>query len=89
VGVIITLIGILLLALLVIFLYKNRDVDEQGLILKLLGYYTLGIFNLTINGILIPLGFIISLFMKPFENKKVKRVATVIGLLVMLIFHLF
>ncbi|WP_158651514.1 hypothetical protein [Mesobacillus jeotgali] len=40
-GIIITIIGILLLALLVIFLNKNRDVDEQGLPLKLVGYYTL------------------------------------------------
>lgn len=87
-GVIITIVGILLLALLIIFLNKNRGEDEQGLSLKLVGYYTLGIINFKINGILIPLGFIISLFMKPTTNKKVKRISTVTGLIVMLIFHL-
>jgi uncharacterized BrkB/YihY/UPF0761 family membrane protein len=89
VGVIITIIGMLLLALFVYFLNKNREVDEQGLPLKLIGYYTLGIFTLKINGLLIPLGFIISLFMKPATNKKVKRISSVGGLIVMLIFHLF
>jgi 4-amino-4-deoxy-L-arabinose transferase-like glycosyltransferase len=89
VGMIITIIGIFLLALFIFFLNKNREVDEPRLTLKLIGYYTLGIFNLKINGLLIPLGFIISLFMKPATNTKVKRLSSVAGVIVMLIFHLF
>ena len=84
-GVIITIIGLLLLALLVFTLNKKREVDEEGLPLKLIGYYTLGLFNLTLNGIVIPLGFIISLFMKPATNSDVKRIAAATGLIVMLI----
>ncbi|MEH7883851.1 hypothetical protein V7654_05955 [Bacillus sp. JJ1609] len=84
-SVIITIIGLLLLALLVFILNKKREVDEEGLPLKLVGYYTLGLFNLTLNGIVIPLGFIISLFMKPATNREVKRIAAVTGLIVMLI----
>ncbi|MBT2642263.1 hypothetical protein J7I80_08500 [Bacillus sp. ISL-41] len=86
---IITVLGLILLTLFFIFLNQNRDVDELGLPLKLIGYYTLGIFNLKINGLLIPLGFIISLFIKPAANRKIKRISSAAGLLVMLIVQLF
>lgn len=86
---IITILGLILLTLFFIYLNQNRDADEQVLPLKLIGYYTLGIFNLKVNGLLIPLGFIISLFMKPAANRKIKRISSVAGLLVMLLFHFF
>jgi hypothetical protein len=70
-------------------LYKSREEEEDNLALKLIGYYILGIFYLNLNGLLIPLGFIISLFLKPTENRSTKRLAAIFGLIMMLLGFLF
>ncbi|MDQ6420214.1 hypothetical protein RB620_12280 [Paenibacillus sp. LHD-117] len=68
-----------------IILYKNRSQDEELLALKLVGYYFLGTFYLAINGLVLPVGFVISLFLRPRENKSVKRGAAIFGLVMMII----
>ncbi|TLS51580.1 hypothetical protein EMG79_06620 [Klebsiella pneumoniae] len=67
------------------FLFQNRDHQEEWLVLKLLGYYILGSFYLNLNGLVLPLGFAVSLFLKPRENRGVKRGAAVFGLVMMII----
>ncbi len=69
----------------VFLLYKNREQDEDLLVLKLFGYYILGAFYFNLNGLVIPLGFIVSLFLRPKENKSVKRGAAIFGLVMMII----
>jgi hypothetical protein len=82
-------LGIILVAVVLVLFYKNRDVDEHLLGLKLIGYYILGIFYFNVNGFVIPLGFIISLFLKPEENKSIKRGASLIGLVMMIVGFIF
>lgn len=69
----------------IIILYNNRSQNEEMLILKLIGYYLLGSFTLAINGLPLPIGFVISLFLKPKQNKGIKRGAAVFGLVLMII----
>ena len=68
-----------------VMLYKNREQDEDLLVLKLIGYYILGIFYFNLNGLLIPLGFIVSLFLRPNVNRGIKRGASIFGLVLMII----
>jgi hypothetical protein len=72
-----------------VLLYKNREYDEDLLVLKLIGYYILGSFNFNLNGLILPLGFIISLFMRPGENRTIKRGASIFGLIMMIIGYIF
>jgi hypothetical protein len=81
------LIWILVLAVGVYLLYKNRDQDEEWLVLKIVGYYILGSFNLNLDGFVVPLGFIISLFLRPDVNRGTKRGAAIFGLVMMIIGH--
>ncbi|WP_309119584.1 hypothetical protein [Paenibacillus sp.] len=67
------------------FLYQNRDQKEDWLVLKLVGYYFLGSFHFNLNGLVLPLGFAVSLFLKPRENRAVKRGAAIFGLVMMII----
>lgn len=69
----------------IVLFYLKREEDEELLGLKLVGYYILGIFYFNLSGLVIPLGFIISLFLKPSQNKGVKRGATIFGLVMMII----
>jgi hypothetical protein len=82
-------LGIILVAVVLVLFYKKRDVDEHLLGLKLIGYYILGIFYFNVNGFVIPLGFIISLFLKPEENKSIKRGASLFGLVIMIVGYIF
>jgi hypothetical protein len=82
-------LGIILVAVVLVLFYKNREVDEHLLGLKLIGYYILGIFYFNVNGFVIPLGFIISLFLKPKENKSIKRGASLFGLVMMIVGFIF
>ncbi|MHA6482041.1 hypothetical protein ACX1C1_09060 [Paenibacillus sp. strain BS8-2] len=66
-------------------LYNGRERDEELLILKLIGYYFLGTFYIAINGLALPVGFVISLFLKPRDNRGVKRGASIFGLVLMII----
>lgn len=69
----------------IVLFYLKREEDEELLGFKLVGYYILGIFYFNLSGLVIPLGFIISLFLKPRQNKGVKRVAAIFGLVMMII----
>lgn len=69
----------------IIILYNNRSQNEELLVLKLIGYYLLGTFYISLNGFALPIGFVISLFLKPKENKGIKRGAAVFGLVLMII----
>lgn len=73
----------------IVLLYKNRSQNEELLALKLVGYYLLGTFFLSLNGLILPIGFVISLFLRPRTNKSVKRGAAVLGLVLMLIGQIF
>jgi hypothetical protein len=79
------LMGVILL----ILIYRIREVNETYLGMKLLGYYYLGAFNLNIN-ILIPLGIIIYLLIfRPKINAKVKMFSALSGFTFMIISYLF
>ncbi|WP_394137802.1 hypothetical protein [Cytobacillus oceanisediminis] len=69
-------------------LFRNRGEEEDLLFLKLIGYYFLGSFTFNLNGLVLPVGFVISLFIKPRQNKSVKRGSAIFGL-IMLILGLF
>lgn len=66
-------------------LFRGRNDEEDHLVLKLIGYYLLGTFTFSFNGIVLPVGFVISLFLKPQQNSSVKRVSAIFGLTVMLL----
>lgn len=70
-------------------LHKNREQEENLLVLKLLGYHFLGSFTFNIGGLILPVGFIISLFLRPNENRGIKRGAAIFGLVMMIIGRLF
>lgn len=54
---------------------------EKSIYTKIFGYFLLGFFNFNIGRIPLPVGFIISLFYyKPKVNKRIKRIATIVGL---------
>jgi hypothetical protein len=74
---------------LLIFLYNKREVNENYLFLKLIGYFLLGSFRFNLNGFVIPLGFVISIFMKPMDNIKIKKTAAILGLINLIVGVLF
>lgn len=69
----------------ILLLHKSREQDEDFLVLKLLGYFFLGSFTFRLNGLVLPLGFIITLCMRPPSNRSIKRGAAVFGLVMMLL----
>jgi formate-dependent nitrite reductase membrane component NrfD len=69
----------------IILLHKSREQDEDFLVLKLLGYFFLGTFTLRLGGLVLPLGFIITLFMRPGANRSIKRGSAIFGLVLMII----
>ncbi|CAM3388105.1 hypothetical protein GCM10009865_20240 [Aeromicrobium ponti] len=66
-------------------LFRNRGEEEDLLFLKLIGYYFLGSFTFNLNGLVLPVGFVISLFIKPRQNKSVKRGSAIFGLIMMIL----
>lgn len=68
-----------------VLLHKSRDQDEDFLVLKLVGYYFLGSFTLRLGGLVLPLGFIITLLMRPPANRSIKRGAAIFGLVMMIL----
>jgi formate-dependent nitrite reductase membrane component NrfD len=82
-------IGIVVMLVGIFVLYSKREEEEEWLVFKLLGYYVLGIFNVSFNGIVFPVGFVISLFLRPRQNKGSKRGASILGLVMMIIGLLF
>ncbi|RBP93092.1 hypothetical protein DFO70_106224 [Cytobacillus firmus] len=79
------MIFILFWAVGIYLLFRSRNEEEEHLILKLIGYYLLGTFTFSVNGIVLPVGFIISLFLKPRQNRSVKRGSAIFGLVIMVI----
>jgi uncharacterized membrane protein YhaH (DUF805 family) len=76
---------VIVIALLVLF-YTKREQDETALAFKLTGYYLLGAFLFTFNGIPVPLGFLIYLlFFRPPANVGVKRLSAALGLVMALL----
>ncbi|MDQ0112090.1 hypothetical protein [Paenibacillus harenae] len=75
----------LALCIFVIYLiYRKRQEEENGLFLKLLVYSFIGAFSLGLNGVKLPLGFFIGLFIVARPNKrnrKSKQYAILFGLL--------
>ncbi|MBM7703939.1 hypothetical protein [Metabacillus iocasae] len=67
-----------------LLLYNNREEEELYLVPKLIVYYLLGSFTFSFNSFILPIGFIISLFLRSSTNQNVKRVAAIFGLLMML-----
>ena len=66
-------------------LFRSRNEEEELLVLKLIGYYLLGTFTFSFNGIVLPVGFFISLFLKPGQNRSVKRGSAIFGLVIMVL----
>jgi hypothetical protein len=84
----ISFITTIIVVLILILIYRNREKDEGNLGFKLIGYYLLGTFNLNFN-IVIPIGIIIwLLFFHPTTNQKAKRYSAIFGLLMMIVGHL-
>ncbi|WP_026583422.1 hypothetical protein [Bacillus sp. J33] len=79
------IIALLIWAAGIYLLFRNREEEEELLLLKLIGYYLLGSFNFNVNGLVLPLGFVISLFLKPQQNKSVKRGSAIFGLAMMIL----
>lgn len=79
------IIFLLLWAAGIYLLFRSRKEEEEHLVLKLIGYYLLGTFTFSFNGIVLPVGFVISLFLNPRQNRSVKRVSAIFGLVIMLL----
>lgn len=82
-------VGIVLIIIAVIgiaVLYRKSEEKEPYLLYKLIGYTFLGLFMLDLNGLKLPLGFIIFLmfFRKSTVNNTLKRMAAYLGLLLFL-----
>ncbi|MCK9859934.1 hypothetical protein [Paenibacillus sp. ATY16] len=75
------LIPLLVIACL-IMLYRRRSEPEKNLGWKLIGHMLLGGFTFTLNGLRLPLGFVVYLlfFRKPRPNLSVKDKAALLGL---------
>ncbi|MCF6136582.1 hypothetical protein [Pseudalkalibacillus berkeleyi] len=77
----INLILFVIVALVLRSFYKKREEVEAHLGWKIVGYYMLGIFSLTLNEWAIPVGFIgFLIFFKPTLNKKIKTYSAYTGL---------
>lgn len=83
------IISLIIVGIGIALLHNMREEEEDSLGWKLIGYYILGVFYFSINGFVIPIGFIISLFLKPTQNSGIKRGAAIFGLIMMLIGFLF
>lgn len=71
-----------------LFLVWKKDDTEAHFHLKIIGYFVLGSFALNFNQISIPLGFIAYLlFFRPKQNVRVKRIATVFGVLAFMLIY--
>ncbi|GLB59994.1 hypothetical protein [Cytobacillus sp. NCCP-133] len=79
------IIALLIWAAGIYILFRNKEEEEELLLLKLIGYYFLGSFNVNLNGFVLPVGFVISLFLKPQQNKSVKRGSAIFGLVMMIV----
>jgi hypothetical protein len=70
----------------VTLLYRFRKESEGNLYLKLLGYFLLGAFTLTVNEFKLPFGFLVflgiaGLSARPMLNQRIKVQAALLGLL--------
>ncbi|MCG8498960.1 MAG: hypothetical protein MJB12_00940 [Firmicutes bacterium] len=76
------LLWIIVIALGLIYIYKNYKVDEEDMLgLKLVGYYLLGAFRLNLGALPIPLGFIIYLIaFRPTLNTNAKKYSAYLGI---------
>ncbi|MFD2670179.1 hypothetical protein [Marinicrinis sediminis] len=66
-------------------LYANREKQEEMLALKLIGYYLLGSFHVNLDGLILPVGFLISLLLRPRDNRAIKMGAAIFGLILMIL----
>ncbi|TMW71045.1 hypothetical protein [Alteribacter natronophilus] len=57
----------------------SKDLPEDYLILKLIGYQLLGTFTINIDWIQLPVGLVIVYFMNQKQNRKAKLTVAVIG----------
>lgn len=75
-------INLLLITGVIFIMVKMKDEEETYYILKIIGYYLLGVLRLSFNKIHIPLGFIIFLLLlrSPQNNLRGKRYAAILGL---------
>lgn len=71
----------------VLVLYRKSKEKESLLLLKLFGYTILGAFMLDLNGLKLPLGFVVFLlfFRKSKVNAKTKHIAAYVGLVVFML----
>lgn len=81
------LIMFILTGIFILILYRKSQEEEPLLLLKLFGFTVLGAFMLDINGIKLPLGFIVFLlfFRKSKGNTKMKNSAAYIGLIIFML----
>ncbi|MBT2656104.1 hypothetical protein J7E81_12855 [Bacillus sp. ISL-18] len=71
-----------------LFLMKKKSDTESYFPLKIMGYFVLGSFAFNLNHISLPLGFVVYLiFFRPKLNVDVKRIATIIGVLALILTH--
>ncbi|WP_409340470.1 hypothetical protein [Paenibacillus sp. MBLB4367] len=73
----------LLLIVVLAVLYRKHSEPENGLAWKLIGYFLLGGFTLTLNDTRLPLGFAVYwlFFRKAKPNRGIKHMAALLGLL--------
>jgi|GEM_PF-7031795 len=66
-------------------LYKNREEEEEFLIIKLIGYLFLGSFRLNLSGLILPLGYVLSFLLRPAQNRGIKRGSALVGFIFMIL----
>lgn len=78
------IISIALTAIIVVLLvyrYQKREEIESNLGFKIVGYFLLGAFTFRMNGLALPLGFMIFLlFFRPAKNVEFKQFSVTLGL---------
>ncbi|MFC4101436.1 hypothetical protein [Paenibacillus xanthanilyticus] len=79
------ILAILLILLVLYVLYTKRETNEELLGLKLFGYYILGAFSFTVNSLVLPVGFVLSFFLRPKTNAGIKRGASIFGLIMLIL----
>ena len=80
------LIPTIIVVFVLIFIYKNREEEEDNLGWKIVGYSLLGSFNITLEAFLLPIGIAVYfLFFRPESNKSTKTQAALFGFIMMLI----
>ncbi|MFC0214230.1 hypothetical protein ACFFK0_17515 [Paenibacillus chartarius] len=81
-----SLIATIIVILILFMFYRKRKEDEKGLGWKLVGFFVLGSFVFSWQGIPIPAGYIvIVLMLRPRKNARIKQYSALLGVIMVLL----